>query len=155
MLYYMFPYYGSECLSNNKSHSSNKFLHKKIPKTNQGSSNAQQKYILKHRHTHAGRCWSYCNPPATSWSEWRTKVFVWSARVLSFSLLHFFWSPWLDLQTCCSYSWDSKHKHGQYTASWVIGGFQGALTKTHTKKKKDSGTKSQTLGIKNSLWVGV
>lgn len=52
MLYYMFPYYGSECLSNNKSHSSNKFLHKKIPKTNQGSSNAQQKYILKHRHTH-------------------------------------------------------------------------------------------------------
>lgn len=33
MLYYMFPYYGSECLSNNKSHSSNKFfLQKQIQK---------------------------------------------------------------------------------------------------------------------------
>lgn len=58
MLYYMFPYYGSECFSNNKSLLKQELLHKKkktIPKTNQGSSNAQKKYILKHTHTQEDR----------------------------------------------------------------------------------------------------
>ena len=33
MLYYMFPYYGSECFSNNKSHSSNKSFYIKKKQT--------------------------------------------------------------------------------------------------------------------------
>lgn len=41
------------------SHSSNKSFYikkkKTIPKTNQGSSNAQKKYILKHTHTQEDR----------------------------------------------------------------------------------------------------
>lgn len=49
MLYYMFHIMAVNVSA--ISHSSYKFLHKKNKtKTNQGSSNAQRKYILKHRH---------------------------------------------------------------------------------------------------------
>lgn len=42
---------------------------KEIPKTNQGSSNAQKKYILKHTRRKIDHVrWSHCNPSATSWS---------------------------------------------------------------------------------------
>lgn len=43
----MFSYYGSECFSNNKSLCKQVLTFKKKKK---GSSNAQQKYILKRRH---------------------------------------------------------------------------------------------------------
>ncbi len=72
---------------------------------------------------------SYCNPPAFSWhlSGEPRCLFGLPKSSLSFSLLQsLFWSPWLDWHTCCSYSWDSKHKHRQHTAPWVIGGLQGA-----------------------------
>lgn len=80
---------------------------KKIPKTNQGSSNAQKKYILKHKHTRRKIdhiCWSYCDPPATSWSMsgGQRCLFGLPESSLSLSPSVSFWSPWLDWQTCCS-----------------------------------------------------
>lgn len=157
MLYYMFPYYGSECFSNNKSHSSNKsfYIKKTIPKTNQGSSNAQKKYILKHTHAQEDRSYlliilsSTCYFLVYERREPRC-LFGLPESPLSLSFSLFFWSPWLDWQTCCSYSWDSKHKHRQYTAS----SYRRASRCFNQNTKKDSGTKSETLGIKNSLLVG-
>lgn len=127
-------------------------LKKTIPKTNQGSSNAQKKYILKHTHTQEDRSdfWPYCHPPATSWSmSWGPRCKFGqpeSSRSPSVS----FWSPWLDWQTCCSYSWDSKHKHRQNTAS----SYRRASRCLNQNTKKTSVTKSLILGIKNSFWVG-
>lgn len=45
----MFSYYGSECFCNNKSLCKQDLT---LKKKKQGSSNAQQKYILKRRHGH-------------------------------------------------------------------------------------------------------
>lgn len=60
---------------------------------------------------------SYCNPPATSWFMSEEPRCLFGRPESSLSPSVSFWSPWLDWQTCCSYSWDSKHKHRQNTAS--------------------------------------
>lgn len=111
--------------------------------------------------THAGKSYMH-NPPATSWSEWRTKVCLvcLSPLILSASSRYvLFWSPRLVWRTCCSYSWDSKTqtKHSlELSEGFKV--LQPKDTRKHDNGNdngKDGGTKSQTLGIKNSLWVGL
>lgn len=87
MLYYMFPYYGSECFSN-KSHSSNKRFYIK-KKTNLKLTRVQvmpKRNTFWNIHPQEDRSYllivlwptCYCQD-----CEWRTKMFVWSAWVPS------------------------------------------------------------------------
>lgn len=95
MLYYMFPYYGSECLSNNKSHSSNKFFYKNKSKKK------KEKKLIRVQVMPNGNTFFETIPVRTQGSvfcrahlwihlrlpalEWRTNVFVWSAPESSVS----------------------------------------------------------------------
>lgn len=75
MSYYMFPYYGSECLSNNKSHSSNKF-YKNKSKKNKTKKKLIRVQVMPNGNTffetvdaHPGFCVlpsTLVDPPATS-----------------------------------------------------------------------------------------
>ena len=88
------------------------------------------------------------NPPATSWSEWRTKVFVWSARVLSYSLLP------LVLFCFGHHGWSEGHvvvtaetvKHRRNTASRCFS------QKTHTQTRRQQRQQKRRWNQISNTW---
>lgn len=148
----MFSYYGSECFSNNKSLCKQVLTLKK--KKKQGSSNAQQKYILKRRQGHRkggsvhtvarlgrpglqGRS-GRCGPglPVSSLVVW----FLVTVAGLTNTL---------ELR---------RNRTQTAPASGAMAGSRGASTRTDRRKDQTANTHrtEDVTSVKNNLWsVGI
>lgn len=145
----MFSYYGSECFSNNKS------LCKQVLtlKKKQGSSNAQQKYILKRRHGHrkVGSVHTVTGPgrPGPQESGRCGPGLPVSPLVVLFLVTMAGLTNTLELR---------RDTTQTTTASGVMAGSRGASSPTDRRKDQTANTHhtEDVTSVKNNLWsVGI